>query len=159
MLSTVTHEQAAGNIKQGIEACQKLLILLEDERNALKKRDTKELERIITDKSTSLIALEQGAKQRAAWITTNGKEPSPEHAWTQHIEQLGSDMAPQWQQFKRLLEDCQTHNEVNGKMLARNQQAFKRLIAIVRGQSHGQPLYTPKGSHGAGSGYHNLGEA
>lgn len=159
MLLTVTHEQAEGNIRQGIQACQKLLILLEDERDALKKRDTKELERIITDKSTSLLALEQGAKQRAAWLKTQANEPAQEQAWTQHVEQLSPELSTQWLQFRRLLEDCQTHNEINGKMLARNQQAFKRLIDIVRGQNHGQPLYTPKGSHGSGSDYHNLGEA
>lgn len=159
MLKTLTLEQATGNIEQGINACQKLLILLEDERNALKARDTQELERIIKDKSTNLLALEQGAKQRTSWLKVNGNEATFEHTWAEHINQLSPALSAQWAQFKSLLEECQTHNEVNGKMLARNQQVFKRLVAIVRGQSDQQPLYTPKGSRGAGSGYHNLGEA
>lgn len=159
MLKTPTLEQATCNIEQGINACQKLLILLEDERNALKARDTQELERIIKNKSTNLLALEQGAKQRTSWLKVNGSEAAFEHTWAEHISQLSPALSAQWAQFKTLLGECQTHNEVNGKMLARNQQVFKRLVAIVRGQSDQQPLYTPKGSRKAGSGYHNFGEA
>lgn len=159
MTITVSLAQVQNNIDQGVEACQKLLILLEDERNALKARDTQELERIIKDKSTCLLALEQTAKQRMEWLNVDAAEGGLDGAWTQHIEQLDPQLAPVWQRFKTLLEDCRTHNDINGKMLARNQQVFKRLVAIVRGQTEQQPLYSPKGSRGAMKAYQKLGEA
>lgn len=159
MAITVTQAQAHDNIEQGVQACQKLLILLEDERSALKDRSTQELERIIKDKSTCLIALEQTAKQRMQWCNVDVAEAGLDTAWTLHIEQLDPQLLPQWQRFKSLLEDCRTHNEINGKMLARNQQVFKRLVAIVRGQTDQQPLYSAKGNRGAMKAYQKLGEA
>lgn len=159
MTITVSLAQAQANIEQGVEACQKLLILLEDERTALKARDTKELERIIKDKSTCLLALEQTAKQRMEWLSVDATEGGLDSVWSQHIEQLDPQLAPLWQRFKTLLEDCRTHNDINGKMLARNQQVFKRLVAIVRGQTDQQPLYSPKGNRGAMKAYQKLGEA
>lgn len=159
MLKTITLEQATRNIEQGIEACQKLLILLEDERQALIDRDTDALARIIKDKSSSLLALEQSSKQRTSWMTAEAPDTVVEHAWVNHLSALSPQLEPQWLQFKSLLDDCRTHNEVNGKMLARSRQVFKRVIAIARGQTDQQPLYTPKGGRGLGKGYHNLGEA
>lgn len=159
MLNTVTLEQAKHNIEQGINTCQKLLILLEQERDALKTRDTSALEEVIKQKSSNLLALEQGAKQRTAWVQADASQPPAEHEWAQHITQLNPELGRQWLQFKGLLSDCQIHNDVNGKMLARNQQVIKRLVSIVRGQTDSQPLYTPKGNRGAGKGYNKLGEA
>lgn len=159
MLTTITLEQATSNVEQGIHACQKLLISLEDERTALKERDTDALTRIIKDKSTSLLALEQSSKQRTAWLQADIADADLERAWMEHINALSPELGSQWLQFKSLLEDCRAHNEVNGKMLARNQQVFKRIVSIVRGQTEQQPLYTPKGGRGSGKGYHNLGEA
>lgn len=159
MLTTVTHAQAHENIQQSLQACQKLLILLEDERNALKARDTQELERVIKDKSSSLLALEQSAKQRMAWLNSDPTDDALEQKWMAQIDALSPQLSEQWGQFKALLEDCRTHNEINGKMLARNQQVFKRLVAIVRGQTDQQPLYSPKGNRGAVKAYQKLGEA
>lgn len=159
MLKTITLEQATSNVEQGLHACQQLLILLEDERTALKERDTEALTRIIKDKSNSLLALEQSAKQRTAWLQANAADTELEHAWAEHVNALSPELGSQWLQFKSLLEDCRAHNEINGKMLARNQQVFKRIVSLVRGQTDQQPLYTPKGSRGSAKGYHNLGEA
>lgn len=159
MLNTITLEQARNNIEQGIQACQKLLISLEDERQALKDRDTDTLAQVIKDKSTSLLTLEQSSKQRTSWVAAEGPDTVVEQAWIAHIKTLDPKLEDNWLQFKGLLEDCRTHNEINGKMLARSRQVFKRVIAITRGQTDQQPLYTPKGNRGAGKGYHNLGEA
>lgn len=159
MIAKVTQALVKDNIEQGIQACQKLLILMEDERRALKERDTTALERIIRDKSANLLALEQTAKQRSTWLDADSADAALEQAWLQYIGALDSQLGQQWLQFKSLLDDCRTHNEINGKMLARSQQVVKRLVGMVRGQTDHQPLYSPKGRRGMNNGYHNLGEA
>lgn len=159
MQTKLTQALVKDNIDQGMQACQQLLVLLEDERRALKERDTAALERIIKGKSASLLGLEQAARQRSAWLDKPQTDAGLEHIWLQHLAAFDPELTQQWSQFKVLLEDCRTHNEINGKMLARNQQVVKRLVAIVRGQTDHQPLYSPKGGRGMHKGYHNLGEA
>jgi flagellar biosynthesis protein FlgN len=159
MVPTITPEQASSNIEQSINACQKLLILIEEERDALKMRDTVALERIIKDKSTNLLALEVGAKQRTAWLQTSGINGDLEHAWTQQLTHFAPNLNGRWLQFKSVLEDCKAQNDINGKMLARNQQVVKRLVAIVRGQGDNPPLYSPKSSRSSSQGYNKFGEA
>jgi flagellar biosynthesis protein FlgN len=159
MVTTITQEQASSNIEQSINACQKLLILIEEERDALKARDTLALERIIKDKSTNLLALEVGAKQRTAWLQAYVGSGDLEHAWAQQLTHFAPNLTNRWLQFKSVLEDCKAQNDINGKMLARNQQVVKRLVAIVRGQGDNPPLYSPKNGRGGSQGYNKFGEA
>jgi flagella synthesis protein FlgN len=159
MLSTITREHASTNIEQSIGACQRLLILIEDEREALKDRDTDGLERIIKEKSTNLLTLEVAAKQRFGWLSASAVKDANENAWLAQLAALDRHLEGRWQHLKSLLEECQMHNEINGKILARNQQVFTRLVAIVRGQGDHLPLYSAKGARSNAPGYQTLGEA
>lgn len=161
MTNTVlSHDILKNHIKQDIQACTQLLQLLDEERQALKSRDLEKLEEIIQNKATNLQHLEQSARLRGTWVTQNS-EPSEtqEKAWLALLRQNPPSIEEQWQKFKTLLQQCQEQNEINGKLLARNQQVFSRLLSIVRGQDSTAPVYTPKGSRGAGHSAQKLGEA
>jgi flagella synthesis protein FlgN len=134
------------HIGQDISACRNLLQLLEQERDALKARDLTALEDVIQNKSANLQHLEQSAKQRSIWLAL--------------LRTCKPQVEQTWGELKDLLRECQEQNEINGKLLARNQQVFSRLLSIVRGQDDDSgPLYTAKGGRGAGSGLQKLGEA
>jgi flagella synthesis protein FlgN len=149
------------HIGQDISACRNLLQLLEQERDALKARDLTALEDVIQNKSANLQHLEQSAKQRSIWVASQ-KQPkdSVEDTWLALLRTCKPQVEQTWGELKDLLRECQEQNEINGKLLARNQQVFSRLLSIVRGQDDDSgPLYTAKGGRGAGSGLQKLGEA
>lgn len=149
----------AVQLQGDIAACEALLQLMQDERAALQARDSEALGQIIEDKASHLIKLEQSALTRAEWAR-NLKSDSPENAWGELLENLQQpELAQQWQQLKQLMDECRVQNEVNGKLLARSQHTFGRLLNIMRGQSDAPALYNQKGSRAQGGSSHNFGEA
>ncbi len=148
------------HIRQETDACSTLLGLLHTEREALKSRDVDKLEEVIQAKSAFLLQLEQGARQRSQWVPqkTPGGQKS-EALWLDLLRRLDPTLESDWEGFRDLLKQCQDQNEINGKLLARNQQVFARLLSIVRGQNENSPLYTPKGNRGGAGTYQKLGEA
>lgn len=158
-MTELTTEAAKNHLRQDISACQTLLRLLDAERQALKARDTQQLEDVIQNKTALLLHLEQSAKQRGLWVSLSGAKQKSETLWLGLLRQLDPALERTWGEFKELLKVCQEQNEINGKLLARNQQVFDRLLAIVRGQSENNPLYTAKGNRGSGYNFHKLGEA
>jgi flagellar biosynthesis protein FlgN len=155
----VTKEAVKNHLRQDINACQNLLNLLEGERQALKARNPQLLEEVIQNKTALLLHLEQSAKQRGQWVSQSGASQKSEAVWLDLLRKLDPATEDTWLEFKDLLKTCQEQNEINGKLLARNQQVFDRLLAIVRGQSENGPLYTAKGNRGAGYNFQKLGEA
>lgn len=158
--TALTHETLLQHIGQDVSACRNLVALLEQEREALKSRDLATLEDVIQNKSANLLHLEQSAKQRSAWIAPHVKpNDTAENAWLALIGSHKPQIQQTWDELRNLLRECQEQNEINGKLLARNQQVFSRLLDIVRGKDESGPLYTAKGGRGAGTGAHKLGEA
>lgn len=158
--TALTQETLQQHIGQDISACRNLLRLLEQEREALKARDVDQLEGVIQDKSANLLHLEQSARQRSAWVAKQQKpNEKSEAVWQALIRATKPDAQREWEEFRDLLRQCQEQNEINGKLLARNQQVFSRLLAIVRGRDESDPLYNAKGGRGAGYNFHKLGEA
>lgn len=158
--TALSQETLLQHIGQDVSACRNLLQLLEQERDALKARDLTALEDIIQNKSANLLHLEQSAKQRSVWAASL-KQPkdSVEDTWLALLRTCKPQVEQTWSELKELLRECQEQNEINGKLLARNQQVFSRLLSIVRGQDESGPLYTAKGGRGAGSSVQKLGEA
>jgi flagella synthesis protein FlgN len=158
-MTELTQENAKNHLRQDISACQTLLTLLDNERQALKARDPQQLEDVIQNKTALLLHLEQSAKQRGQWVSVAGTKQKSEALWLEQLRKLDPVLERTWGEFKDLLKVCQEQNEINGKLLARNQQVFERLLAIVRGQGENSPLYTAKGNRGNGYNFQKLGEA
>ena len=147
-------------IEGDINACTALLNLLEQEREALKERSQERLEEILQAKADHLCHLENSAKIRSEWAELyNAGGQSLEEKWHAIIAQQSSDIATLWHRLKDLLQNCRRENEVNGKILARNQKTFSRIISILRGQSTSTNLYTSKGNRNPHIPGERLGEA
>lgn len=160
--TTLSNDQLSHNISQDLHNCVELLRLLEDERNALGQRDAQKLEEIIKAKSAHLQNLESNASQRTLWLKDSATEPATESLQTQWdtlLQGRAPELKARWQQFKTLLNQCQNENEINGRLLARNQQVFARLLSILRGQGDNQNVYSAKGNKPSGGGRQSLGEA
>lgn len=153
-------QQLQSHIESDIDACNRLLKLLGDEREALTQRDTEQLETIIQEKTSNLEHLEGSANARAQWLRQGPTSYDDlESAWQALLAEVAPDLETQWSELRDLLKQCQAENEVNGKILARNQHVFKRLLGILRGQSDNGDLYTPKGGQRSSDSHHHLGKA
>lgn len=152
--------QINDHIEHDIDACESLLQLLHGERDALKDRQLVLLEDIIEQKTLYLQKLEHSANVRSQWLQQGGNQPQDnEKAWLELLEQHDSALVSRWQTLRELMHRCQNENEVNGKVLARKQATYSRLVNIVRGQSEAPDLYNAKGNRGSGQSGQNLGEA
>ena len=146
-------------ISSDIDACEKLLMCLEKEREALKARDADALGEIIEQKVGYLSHLEESAKTRTAWAQANNAT-STDDSWKAILNGLNNNKVKQdWAKLKTLLEDCRTQNEVNGKLLSRNQQVYSRLLDVMRGQTNSPSLYNAVGEKSSGGSSQIVGEA
>ena len=140
--------QIADSIERDIATCEKLFNLLLHERDLLAERAFEPLDLIIQEKSDSLIQLEHSARQRQAWLIESGLNTQADPAaafytWLQENQQ--EHLSERWQRLKELLAQCQSANEVNGKIIHRGQATHQKLIGILRGQDQQTMLYTGKG--------------
>lgn len=158
-LPAPTATTVAEQIAQDTTACQALLQLMQAEREALQKRDADTLGNIIEQKAHFLEQLERSAVIRTQWAQ-QVQAADADSAWHQILHSLRQpELQQQWDALKALMVDCRQQNETNGKLLARSQHTFGRLLNIMRGQSEAPALYTAKGGRTGGNSSHNFGEA
>lgn len=147
-------------LEEDVKACNALLQLLEQERSALKERNHEQLEAIIHTKAHHLQHLENSAKIRSEWAHLyQSSEQNPEEKWRSIMDEQAPTTVKLWQELKQLLQQCRQENEVNGKILSRNQKTFSRLMSILRGQTGSTSLYTNKGGKNAHIPGQRIGEA
>lgn len=158
--STLSAAAIEQQIVADIKSCEELLMLLEQEQQALKDREPDQLESIIEKKTVCLEQLENSANKRTQWIRSFNNSEDQEGLWNQLIVELNRpELSEQWDKLKRLTTKCREKNEINGKVMARNQQVFSRLLTILRGQQNSVGLYTAKGSAYSASNSLKVGEA
>ncbi len=146
MKSTISAKAIENQIGKDIDACNILLDLLEKEQSALSDKDADLLAEIIEQKTQPLSQLEASAKQRIHWsIEAEGETPSEK--WQAMLRDLSHEKIKEnWETLKKLTQDCRERNEVNGKILARQQQVYGRLLELLRGQTQAPNLYNAAGS-------------
>ncbi len=158
----LTCEKLVSHINNDIKVCEKLLTLLKNEREYLKKRNFDELDKLIEDKAKALKHLENSANSRTNILTqyASNLSDNEEVRWQKLIEKFNShDLLQSWVRLKQLIVDCKSENEINGKLMTRNEHTFNRLLDILRGQEKGPELYTGKGSKSGNGAKHQLGSA
>lgn len=139
-------------LQADIACSERLLDILQKEREFLIQREQRQLTALLEVKSALLVELDNQAAQRLAYLQTLGLPPT-EQAWRQsltasedpHIQDL-------WQILQALLTDCKHHNEVNGKMISRSRMTLGRLLNLLRGQPETGELYNKKGEHQGSAG-------
>lgn len=137
-------------LEQDILTAQALLALLQEEHVVLEQRDHGRLGMLINEKQALMATLEQNISQRSVWVRflVERTQLSNEVCWERLLNELdGVQLPPLWSQVQALVAECKTHNELNGKMIARGQRTLKQLTGLVRGQTTEAPsLYTASGS-------------
>lgn len=146
MTANLNAEQIQRQLTGDIHACNALLSLLEEEQSALATKDADALANIIDQKLPALAQLENSAKQRAAWASANA--PADVVAsWDGVLDNINQKkLKTDWEHVKKLTLECKHKNEVNGKILARHQQVYGRLLELLRGQTAAPQLYNAYGA-------------
>ncbi|HEY7773210.1 MAG TPA: flagellar protein FlgN [Marinagarivorans sp.] len=159
----LNNERLAKSINNDIYACEKLLSLLEQEREHLAQRNIDELDPLIEAKSLLLNQLHQSAVARTQWSAQFQAQAQDrdddllEKSFSDFAQENG--LAEQWQKLQGLFKACQAANEVNGKAMMRSQSTHERLLNILRGQGSSSSLYNDKGAKHNQNSRGTLGEA
>ncbi len=163
MNTPISAAQIHQQLIQDMQSCEALLVLLSEEREAMRERNMDDLERILTAKAEHLQSLENSADARtqiAEQYSSSSKPNQQKEIWQDLITQFKDDkITESWRKLKSLLSSCKLENEVNGKLLARNHQIYSRLLELVRGQPKAPSLYNSTGSSTSGGSSHIVGEA
>lgn len=155
-------ERLQKSIERDINACKKLIDLLNQEHSALIARNTEILEGIINEKSALLNQLNQSAITRSQWVNhyksiTDSAEQSDVSSFTALAEKTG--LKVKWIELQMLVKQCKTANEINGKAMSRSQVTNEKLLNILRGQHNAPHLYDGKGTKGKRALGNTLGQA
>lgn len=146
MVRAVSLQQIEELIKQEIRTSESLLEVLRSECTALKQREQQDLELIVTQKNHYIQILENNASRRREILNDSAAETAYE-SWEALLTDCKKpQLLDDWNQFTQHITECQRLNEINGKMIARGQQALDQILHILRGQPDAPGLYTEAGN-------------
>lgn len=134
-------------ITQDAAAIKQLKSLLIREREQLEQRKQDELPVIIEQKAILVDQLNASAKQRQQ-VLQSLKLPTNAQGWDLFLQRntVTLVLRDEWQALVSEFEECQSMNEVNGKMVARSRQTLNHLLNLLRGQVATPSLYTANGA-------------
>ncbi len=125
---------------------RQLATLLESERVALVTRDAHGLESLPEQKQHSIDCLETQETRRKALMQHHGYgteiQDMLDYLKTRNVHH-GTKL--KWEQLRRLLNDCQHNNRINGAILNANRHSVERAIHILQGENSETTLYNPSG--------------
>jgi len=147
-------------LTQDTNYVEQLKALLLKEHELLKQRQTEGMQEIVSQKDHILGNLSFTAKQREQLLRSAGLSTDL-IGWQAF---LGRDpttlsLIPGWQLLTNEFIECQTANEINGKMINRSKQTLSHLLNLIRGQVAAPSLYTQKGATTNHSSTHTVAKA
>ncbi len=146
-------------IIKDLQASKELLNLLEQEQKAMEDRQRDHLANIVNQKADCMNRVDQQATNRYQILQSINREAS-EGAWKALVlEQNDEGLINDWNSLLSTLQQCQHHNEVNGRLISRGQQTLNQLLTILRGQMNPPELYNQKGAPEARSNTHSVTKA
>lgn len=133
-------------LHEDIGIAQQLLALIQAEFVALGERDLTKLDQILSAKMPLLSHLDQHGRQRSQILISlqltadrQGLQQLAAHST------LGSDLLERSDELSALLEQCQSANLSNGRLIRANQSSVGSALGILRG-SDTPSLYDSRGS-------------
>lgn len=152
---------SANDFKQRIPAlCKQLLQLLDKDINdleqldatldkeaeALRTRDSEQINQLAKLKASLVKQVEDRARAKVKLITASGA-PIKAGQVKQGIDALGDQaLSERWQLSLDRLADCQQKNQVNGLVIQRSKQRNETIMDMIRGKHQKPKLYGQKGS-------------
>lgn len=129
-----------------IGIAQQLLELIQAEFAALGERDLARLDQILSAKLPLLSQLDQHGRQRSQRLTS--LQLTADLAGLQQLaaqSALGADLLARSDELGALLEQCQSANLRNGRLIRANQSTVGSVLGILRGNDT-PSLYDSRGS-------------
>ncbi len=129
-----------------IASAERLLVLLDDEYQALSRSELTVLEELLEEKQQVLALLEQHRQQRSELLRTLNLTPDRDglQALAQDSPQ-GPALLERSDVLSNLLERCQESNLRNGRLIQYGQHSIEGLLMIVRGKNETAGLYNRRG--------------
>jgi flagella synthesis protein FlgN len=121
--------------------------LLIQERELLEQRKQDGLQEIIQQKANIVDQLNSSAKIRQQILTALAL-PANASGWDIFLQRntITLPLRDEWKSLIAEFEECQTMNDVNGKLIARSQQTLNHLLNLLRGKVAAPSLYTAQGT-------------
>lgn len=129
-----------------IGIAQQLLELIQTEFAALGERDLERLDQILSAKLPLLSQLDQHGRQRSQRLIS--MQLTADLAGLQQLaaqSALGADLLARSDELGTLLEQCQSANLRNGRLIRANQSTVGSVLGILRGNET-PSLYDSRGS-------------
>lgn len=118
--------------------------ILNQERDALQRRDYAAFEQQLADKQRLVAELEQRSQLRRDWLRQHGC-PDELRALTR-AEREQPAVAERWHRLAERWRECQQANLVNEQICQRTRVVVGRLLDILRGDTPGGGTYDASGS-------------
>jgi flagella synthesis protein FlgN len=135
-------------LQQEKEAAVRLFAVLKAEHEAIARRDTDTLQRVVGDKQALLSQLEDSHSQRLQLMQAAGLNSDPDgfDALLGRCAVSGHDFYSTWFELKESLISCQRQNQLNGAVLESSRRSTHRALSILLGgQADSPELYNQTG--------------
>lgn len=127
---TVLKELLQG-IQSDLNALRQLRPLLQEQRTLLCQHGSDALAPLNERHSALVDGMQQRARIRSRLLSQLGCDPN-ERGMTSLLERLPPELAtrarPLWQQLHQQLQDCKTQNDINGRILAGQQETLRSML-------------------------------
>lgn len=128
-------QSALKELLQGIQAdlnaLRQLRPLLQEQRTLLCQHGSDGLAPLNERHAALVGGMQQRANARSRLLAQLGCDPN-ERGMTHLLERLPQEVAtrarPLWQQLHQQLQDCKTQNDINGRILAGQQEMLKAML-------------------------------
>lgn len=133
-------------VKKDQAVSQKLLDLLDKEKQLLKEKNYETLDGILQKKSPLIEQLKNHADIRRQWIQSL-YQVADERYWREFVDSFDNpELSKQWSEVNKTITKCKTLNDTNGLLIARGQKTYEQLIFLLKGGNKQSDVYTAKGS-------------
>ncbi len=132
-------------LNEDVRQLHQLATLLKAERDSLAMSDIKAIAPLTQQKNALLEQVRERAKQKIHILVKMGYRPESGSP-SRFIRSAGlAELHDLWATAQRALEDCQTLNSVNSRIVSHLQKRLHRLSDIFRGATGQQKLYGATG--------------
>ena len=133
-------------LMQEIDCAQRLMALLDEERQALGGRDAQALEQVTEAKRALLAETEQRVAAHEGFLSAR-RLPAGRAGTERFLSGLPKDAAERslWQRLQELAAACREANEVNGRVVALSRIRVQRTLELLHGQPDAGKTYGKAG--------------
>jgi flagellar biosynthesis/type III secretory pathway chaperone len=153
-------EQLFAQLSELVQQLKQLAAVLQQEQTALTQNDFAALETLAHDKEVLSAQIEQ-IEQRRHTLCSQLKIDCDFAGIESYLATISGKLLPRleqlWDQINTLGSQCASQNQVNGILLAHQQRHAQQALAILRGVSGSEELYSASGSQQSSDYQHSLG--